>query len=211
MGMRAYWGDLLLPKIHRKTEVSDVFEAPQIHKGIDRASARILSINRNWSAQLAVRTFWSPDADYTAKAHEAYEAAFRAAVLARCEVPYPLFEVEDADMQVLSSVTPITTTTPHGWSTGNVVLVRRLGVGLYTYGAITVTGASTFTIVSQHAIAIGDKVFKVHRYWLYAHLAGTPRTTLKKDKPGNHEAEAVSSFLTVFNPLTPHITANLDA
>lgn len=212
---RVFWGDVLLPKRRLHVDVDDDITPPQVHKGLDRDHALVLSQNDDALQRITVKTFWDPESTYHPIDHERYETLFKETMRARRAAlgPMPLVEVVDRAVVVQTYVAPtVTCATAHGLSTNDWVLIRRSGASLYTLVAVVVTGANTFTIAAAgHAILAADDVLEVTRYWLNAHLVSIPKVSPPdQELGGGSTAEAQAVFLSDAAPITPGVTVTLD-
>lgn len=171
---RAYYGDFRLWR-----EGIDYLERParaavQEFEGVDQDLALVIPSSVNARLEVLVRTLGYPNPVQKDRAgFRAILRAVRAGLQARADRLDPLVWIEDdTTLRVLAAASPsLQTTAPHGYSTGDRLLIRRAGVGLWTLLAATVTGADTFTGsavtgTQLHAIAAGDEVLRVDAYWV---------------------------------------------
>lgn len=177
---RYHWGDLRLWH-HGKTHIVD--DAPtldQVFQGTDRTRVLIVPVSQNDQASIEVHTVGMPHPTQPDQAGvKTQERAMRAAIRSRRAVLYPVaWTVDDTTVKVVGSyAAPTVTCVGHGRATGDVVLIRRAGAGLFSIATVTVTGADTFTIVtvsgaSLHAIAAGDEIHLVEWYMLGCRCVG---------------------------------------
>lgn len=170
---RYFWGDFGLWK-QGDTHVTEEQDLPpQVDHGADQERALVTPLG-NGKLSMEVLCVGAPHpSSKTQKAWRSQYEAIRAAKRARNLRVDPLVWIEDDSLKrtvdTYSGGT-VTTTAAHGRTTGDVVLIRRLGAGLFTLATITVTGASTFTLAaaagtSVHAIAAADDVYVVEAYW----------------------------------------------
>jgi hypothetical protein len=194
---RAYWGDLQLP-----TELQAIVPqmergSLQVHQGVDRDRALIVSTSPNLSFRLDVQCFWEPESDYSKRAFRARERAVQQSLANRAKTAYPVVWIEaDTPTRTVSGFSGSTVTcASHGLSNGDVVLIRRNGVGLYTVSAVGGVTSSTFTVSAGHAIQNGDNIFLVEQYHAGCTFAGM--SPIEPAEHGDYYAEQVSySFAT---------------
>lgn len=171
---RAYYGDFRLWR-----EGIEYLERPsrasvQTFDGVDQDHALVIPSSVNAQLEVSVRCLGYPNPVQRDRAgFRAILRAVRAGLQARADRLDALVWIEDdGTLRTLSGVAgPLQTSTPHGYSTGDVLLIRRAGVGLWTLLSATVVGADTFTGAAVsgtilHALAPGDEVLRVDAYWL---------------------------------------------
>lgn len=163
----AYYGDLKLETELRSIVPSEARGNVQVHIGVDRLRALYVTTSPNYTTPLEVRCFWAPESDFSKTGFRAREMAVREALVARSEELHPVFWIEDDSLSktVGSYSAPSVTSTSHGFSDGDVVLIRRLGSGLYTYGQISNATTNTFDLGDSHGITTGDDIHLVEKYW----------------------------------------------
>lgn len=194
---RYYWGDLLLWKTGLDHEDSgEALGAVQEFGGVDQTQALIVPTSRAWKRKVNVSCFFDPYADaygrYTRASHRANVASLYDALRTRSDTRYPLFYCDDVSGAAVVSTyvgNILTTVAAHGLTTGDVVLIRRNGQDLFTYGSITVTGGSTFTIASSHSILAGDNVLLVNEYWTA--MSYVSQEGIKRQDDGAYYAKEV--------------------
>lgn len=196
---RIYWGDLRLWRTARAVVAGDNRGGMQVYEGIDADDALVMPASPNFSTELECHTLFDPypdaSGDYTRVSFRSCIEAMVLALKARAETRHPLCYIDDVAVAATATTVsgtptgtgPYTITTavnPHGFAVGNVVLIRRLGSGLYTLRAVASTpAANTFTIASQdHSIASGDNILLVHQYWDQMVYAGKGNIGLNPDK-----------------------------
>ena len=167
MPRRAYFGDLLLPD-YLLGIVPEQQRQMQVHPGVDRDYALHVPSSPNVSTRLMVQTLWT-DSNYTKRGFRSMEMVVRAALIARAGATHPVVwvESETPSTTVASSSGAVITTTanPNGFTTGDVVLIRRSGVGLYTLGSVTARTSNSITVAASHTYHAGDTIQLVEAYW----------------------------------------------
>ena len=163
----------------------------QVHQGVDRLRALHIATSPNYSLALEVHCFWAPESDFSKVGFRAREMAVREALIARSESLHPVFWIEDDSLSktVGSYTAPTVTSSSHGFSDGEVVLIRRLGSGLYTYGQISNSTTNTFDLGDSHGITTGDDIHLVEGYWsgmLYQQMS-----RIQPSEHGDYYAESV--------------------
>jgi hypothetical protein len=169
---RYAYGDFLLWREGIGHVEEDVRGDLQVHPGADRTEALVVPASPNFNLQVVVKTLGFPNpASKDQKGWRSTMAALRKGLRARSERADPLVWIEhDLPTRVLSAVAPnLKITGGHGFVNGDVVLIRRLGVGLYSLGTVAVVDADEFNVTSLagalHAIAVNDDVYLVEQYW----------------------------------------------
>lgn len=180
---RYYYGDLRLWQ--HGLEHAEAPSRGQLlsFQGVDQLRALVIPASPNNDLEVGVRCFGAPNpASKTRAGFRAILRAMRAALEARSARGDPLVWVEDdtRSKAVSAYAAPTVTSAAHGLSTGDVVLIRRLGAGLFSLVTVTVTGANTFTVAAVagtalHAIAAADEIHLVEGYWLGMVFAGLDR------------------------------------
>lgn len=182
---RYHWGDLRLWQ-HGKTHiVEDAPTVEQVFQGVDRTRALIVPGSSNDLLSVEVRTLGMPHPTQPDQAGvKTQERAMRAAIRTRRATLYPVvWTVDDTTVKVVGSyAAPTVTCVAHGRSTGDVVLIRRPGAGLYSLATVTYLTADTFSIVtvsgaSLHAIATSDEIHLVEWYLLGCRCVGMSPVT----------------------------------
>lgn len=186
---RAYWGDLRLWYYGRNYVESLERQARIVHTGVDREEAIQIGSNPNFVGQIEIQTVFAPpkvgaSVPYTREAYRAHVAAMMDALKVRAGLAQPgatLCWVEDIDRaRVLSGFSSgtYTTSAAHGMTTGDRVLIRKDSTaGAYSYGTLTSTGASTFTLAAiesgtTYSPASGYDVLLLERAWPTQFLDG---------------------------------------
>jgi hypothetical protein len=169
--MKTYWfGDLRLWKTGQTHEEAGQRRLSMTFDGVDQESALIIGGYGSFVKRLTAMTFFDmhPSLPYTQKGYRALRSAMLDALIERSYRLHPVvYSVEDLlSVQSWSSPT-LTTTTDHGLSVGDRVLIRRIGDGLYTYAAVTVVPNTDEIQLSAvtHAIQPGDDVVIVESCW----------------------------------------------
>jgi hypothetical protein len=139
----------------------------QVHLGVDQDRALVVPTSPNYTTSLDVTCFWAPAADFSKTKFREGEMGVRDALIARSPDVHPLVWIEaDTPAREITSFSGATvTSTSHGLSSSDVVLIRRLGADLYTLGAIGSVTTHTFALAPAHAYANGDDIFKVEAVW----------------------------------------------
>jgi hypothetical protein len=180
--LRAYFQDLKLWGVFKRPKTNDRRTVTQEHQGVDQDTALVIAASPNSSGQLVVVQVWEPDTVPTWLQFRGREKALRLALNARREKKGPVCLVDDANSATVAgvsgSVLTLTATPPYAFQIGDHVLVRRLGVGLYSLVRVEAVGAwPAYTITvsapleaggsdgAAHAYAIGDNVHKVEMAW----------------------------------------------
>lgn len=177
---RYFYGDLRLWQYGL-----DHVEAPmrgQLLKfqGVDQKRALVIPASANNELELKVRCFGAPNpASKTRRGFRAVLRAMRVALEDRSLRADPVVWVEDdaRSKAVTGFATPTITSAGHGFSNGDVVLVRRLGAGLFSLATVGAAAANTFQVTpvagtTLHAIAAADEIHLVEGYWLGMTFAG---------------------------------------
>ncbi len=188
----AFYGDLKLHSELRSIIPSETRGQTQTHQGVDRLRALHITTSPNYSTSLEVHCFWEPESDFSKKGFRSREMAQREALIARSESTHPVFWIEDDTLSktVGSYSAPTVTSAAHGFSNGDVVLIRRLGSGLYTYGTISNVTTNTFDLGDSHGIATGDDIHLVEGYWagmIYGQMGA-----MRPSEHGDYYAEDVT-------------------
>jgi hypothetical protein len=171
---RFYYGDLRLWREAIAPEEQYARTLLQEFQGIDQAKMLVIAASGNAGLDLHARCLGFPNpASKNRRGWVAIKRVLRVAMDARIHRTDPLVWVEDdTTLRVLSGVAgPLMTSAPHPYVTGDVLLIRRVGVGLWSLVTATVVGASTFNAAAVpgtilHAIQPGDEVLRVEAYWL---------------------------------------------
>lgn len=169
---RYFYGDFALWREGIDHEETDRRGALQVHQGADRDFALVVPASPNMTAQVEVRTLGAPHASSKdQKGWRSIAQALRVQLRGRASRGDPLVWVEDdTRMKTVGSfASPTVTSAAHGFSNGDVVLIRRLGVGIYALGTVGSVAANTFVLTliagSLSGIAASDEIHLVEAYW----------------------------------------------
>lgn len=177
--LRAFFQDLKLWGVYLRPTTSDRRQV-QEHEGIDQPYALVIPTSQNHGGTVRVATVWEPGETPTWQKFRARERALRHALYARSDATGPVCIVDDAYKAVVSSfasgVLTLSSTPPYAFQVGDAILVRRLGVGLYTLALVAAVGSwppYTVTLgtvvqsggVPADTIQAGDDVHKVELAW----------------------------------------------
>jgi hypothetical protein len=168
MARLAFYGDLQLGSELRAIVPSQARGNLQVHQGGDRLRALVTAASPNLTTALDVQTFIAPDSTFSKKGFRSYEMAMRGALTSRANRTDPVMWIETSTptRTVGSFASPTVTCNGHGLSNGNVVLIRRSGVGYYTLSTISGVTTNTFVVVSlssSHTITAGDNIYLVEQ------------------------------------------------
>lgn len=177
---RLYYGEFRLWR-----EAYEPQEVPnrgvlQTFQGVDQLEELVVPSSPNHGLELVATCLGFPNpASATTKGWVALARGLRRALWDRSLRMDPLVWVEDdTTLRVLSGVAgPLQTSAAHGYSTGDVLLIRRAGAGLWSLVTATVVGPTTFNAVavtgtSLHALAPGDEVLRAEAWWVSCAFAG---------------------------------------
>lgn len=163
----------------------------QTFQGVDRTRGLVVPNSPNWLLNLEVITAVSPESTYTKAAFRAREIATVNALVARSEAVAPVVWIEDSTKsKTVGSITGTTvTTTGHGFSTGDRVLIRRTGLGLYSVCTVGTTTSNTFVVSgATHTIQAGDDIHLIEEY--HGEMAYTGSDAIQS--PGDYYTESWS-------------------
>lgn len=171
---RAYYGDFRLWREGIEYVERPARASVQEFEGVDQDFALVIPSSVNARLEVLVRCLGYPNPVQRDRAgFRSILRAVRAGMQARADRLDALVWIEDdTTLRTLSGVAgPLQTSAPHGYSTGDVLLIRRAGVGLWTLLTATVVGADTFTGAAVtgtilHALQPGDEVLRVDAYWV---------------------------------------------
>lgn len=146
----------------------------QEFEGVDQEHALVLPASSNTKLELAVRCLGAPNpADKTQKGWRALLRALRRGLVDRSLRSDPLVWIQDDGVSdvVGSYAAPQITANGHPFTNGDVVLVRRAGLGLWSLATVSSAAANTFDVAavagtSLHAIQAADELFLVEEYYL---------------------------------------------
>lgn len=171
---RYYFGDFRLWKAG-DTHVEEPQRAVALeYQGVDQERALIVPSSPNLSLPLRVLCLGEPNpVAANRRGWKALVAALRRGLEARSERADPVVWVEDDSRSKLVTgyAAPTVTSAAHGFSNGDVVLVRRAGPGLWSLATVGAAAANTFTVTAVaggqlHAIQAGDEIHLVEAYYL---------------------------------------------
>lgn len=187
---RYFYGDFRL--YHHGLEHVEVPARGQLlsFQGVDQKRALVIPASANHQLELQVRCFGAPNtASKTRRGFRALLRALRVALEDRSLRADPVVWVEDdsRSKSVTSFGAPTVTSAGHGFSNGDVVLVRRLGAGLFSLATVSNAAANTFDVTAVagtalHAIAAADEIHLVEGYWTGMVFAG-----LEPVQPGEED------------------------
>lgn len=154
-------------------------------QGVDQKRALVIPASANHQLELAVRCFGAPNpASKTRRGFRAILRALRVALEDRSLRADPVVWVEDDSRSkvVGGYAAPTITSVAHGFADGDVVLVRRLGAGLFSLATVSAAAADTFVVTAVagtalHAIAAADEIHLVEGYWAGMVFAGLAPVT----------------------------------
>lgn len=181
---RFYWGDFRLADHAIDHDGDADGEAPQEFTGVDQIRRLVIPGSPNDGFTVGLRALLNSGSGAASRrAFRARHQAMLAALTLRRRRQDPLIWVEDTTRsKVVTSYATgtLTTSAAHGLATGDVVLIRRLGAGLFTLATFTSTAPTTGTLVAVtggqiHAIAALDEVHLVEAYWIGMTLASKPK------------------------------------
>lgn len=177
--LRAFFQDLKLWGVYLRPTTTDRRQVHE-HEGIDQPYALVIPTSPNHGGTVRVATVWEPGDTPTWQTFRARERALRHALYARSDKTGPLCIVDDANKATVSlfssGVITLASTPPYAFQVGDAILVRRLGVGLYTLATVAAIGSwppytVTLGTVIQYGeipadtIQPGDDVHKVELAW----------------------------------------------
>lgn len=171
---RYYFGDVRLHKHGIDHVGAPARRVMQTFDGVDQIRALVLPASASNSRGVRVRCFAAPNAaSPDRKGFRSDLEAMARLLEARSLRSDPLVWIEDDTLSkaVGGYAAPAVTCVAHGRTTGDVVLIRRLGLGLFSLATVTVTGADTFNVAAVagtalHAIAAADEIHLVEEYYL---------------------------------------------
>jgi hypothetical protein len=171
---RLYYGDFRLWREAIEPKERYGRTLLQEFQGIDQPRVLVVPASANAGLDLEARCLGFPNpSSKNRKGWVAVKRALRTGMEARLHRTDPVVWVEDdTRSKNVTSVLGVTiTSNAHGFNNGDVVLVRRLGVGLWSLAVVGGTTANSFTVAavagtSLHAIQAADEVHLVEAYWL---------------------------------------------
>ena len=164
------WREAIAPEEHYARTLLQEFQ------GIDQPRALVIAASGNAGLDLQCRCLGFPNpGSKTKKGWVAVKRGLRVGMDARIHRTDPVVWVEDdTTLRVLTSVggSPLLNVAGgHPYVNGDVVLVRRAGVGLFSLGTVLGATGTAFNISSLmvgiplHAFMAGDEVLLVEAYW----------------------------------------------
>ncbi len=173
----------------------------QTFQGVDRLRGLVIPASPGNLLGLEVRTVGNPNpSTRTRRGFRAIIRAVRVGLEARSARSDPVTWVEDSTVSdsVDSYAAPTVTAAGHTYINGDVVLIRRAGLGLWSLATVSNVGAGVFDVAAVtggqlHAIAGSDEIHLVEAYWLGMVLAGAP--TVAPAGPDHYAMEIRHSFL----------------
>lgn len=175
---RFYYGDFRLWREAIAPEERYARTLLQEFQGIDQPRVLVIAASGNAGLDLEARCLGFPNPDSKNRAGwVAVKRGVRVGMDARIHRTDPLVWVQDdTTLRVLTSVggsPSLNVAGGHPYQNGDVVLIRRAGVGLFSLGTVTGATGTAFDIASVlipglvlHAIQAGDEVLLVEAYWL---------------------------------------------
>ena len=145
--------------------------------GIDQPRVLVIAASGNAGLDLECRCLGFPNpGSKSKKGWVAVKRGLRVGMDARIHRTDPVVWIEDdTTRRVLTSVggsPALHVAGGHPYVNGDVVLVRRAGVGLFSLGTVSGATGTAFDLSSLsvgiplHALAAGDEAFLVEAYWL---------------------------------------------
>lgn len=199
---RIFWGDLPLWRLGRMISVKETRGGLQAYEGIDALNTLVLPTSPNFSTELECHTLFDPYADasgdYTRASFRATVDAMLEAITLRSYSRAPVCWIEDySDTTVNRAVTNVSGSTltvgTNSFANNDWVLVRRLGVGLWTLSQVSNRTSTTVDVTLTHAATTSDEVLLVSQFWKNMVCLGMGDLGFGKD--GGHYAEdAVYTF-----------------
>lgn len=193
---RYYFGDLRLWQLGLDHVEAGDRAGNLSFEGVDRKRRLVIPASPNVGLELLVRCVGSPNpASVDRKGFRAALRAMRVALEDRADRADPVVWIEDdrRSKTVTGWAAPTVTCAAHGYANGDVVLVRRLGAGLWSLATVSNVAAGTFDLTAVtgtalHAIAAADEIHLVEGYWL-----GMVASSPERVEPGEEDwwAEAI--------------------
>lgn len=212
---RYFHGDLRLYH-HGEDHVEEPLRAPpQEHQGVDQDRIYLVPSSPSHSLNVHVSCLAVPNsAAVTAAGWKAQVAALRRAREARAERLDPLVWVarDDLSTAVSAWAAPNLTCPGNTYGIGDVLLVRRLGVGLWSLVSVTgvpgggVVAVAAVSPTALHAIQNGDEVHLVEAY--YQGMAWTQLEPIGPGRFGGWVSERLSYGFRGAGLLTYNRTAS---
>ncbi len=175
----------------------------QEFQGVDQTHGLMIPASSNTTLRIRVRTFGAPNpSSIDRKGFRSVLAQVRAGLVARSLRADPLVWIEDDTVTdtVTSFAGSTITAAGHPFADGDVVLVRRLGVGLWSLATVSAAGAGGFDVTAVgtttlHAIQPADEIYRVEGYYLGAIAEGID-TVPPKDDGDFYADELAYTFAT---------------
>lgn len=210
---RFYFGDFRLWKAADTFDAAPTRLPVQEHVGVDQD--RVLVVSNTLGAGVVLTALCAGEPNPVARNQRGWKslsAALRAGLEARGTRKDPFVWVADdtRSKAVTSYAAPTVTRAAHGFSNGDVLLVRRAGVGLWSLVTVSGAAAGTFDVAavtgtSLHAIAGGDELHLVEAYHLGMAYVGLQGSGL--DPRGDWLAERIAYTFRGSGRYTYHRTA----
>jgi hypothetical protein len=174
---RVYYGDLRLWREGIAPEERYGRILLQEFQGIDQARVLVIAASANAGLDLEVRCLGFPNPSAkNRRGWIAVKRALRVAMDARIHRTDPVVWIEDdTTRRVVTSYggsPAVNVAGGHPHANGDVVLIRRLGVGLFSLGTVMNATGTAFDVASVlmpglplHAIQAGDEILLVEAYW----------------------------------------------
>ncbi len=174
---RVYYGDFRLWREAMAPEEHYARTQLQEFQGVDQPRLLVIAASANAGLDLECRCLGFPNpGSKTRSGWLAVKRGLRLGMDARIHRTDPVVWVDDdTTLRVLTAVggsPAYEVAGGHPYANGDVVLVRRAGVGLFSLGQVLNATATAFDLSSLlvgipvHAIQIGDEVLLVEAYWL---------------------------------------------
>jgi hypothetical protein len=173
---RLYYGDFRLWREAIAPEERYGRTLLQEFQGIDQPRVLVIAASGNAALDLEARCLGFPNPSAkNRKGWVAVKRALRVAMEARIHRADPVVWVEDdTTLRVVTGLGApfVQVAGGHPYVNGDVVLIRRAGVGLFTLGTVmnatgTAFDVSSLTVgIPVHPIQAGDHVLLVEAYWV---------------------------------------------
>jgi len=173
---RFYYGDFRLWREAIAPEERYGRTVLQEFQGVDQPRALVIAASANAGLDLECRCLGFPNPSAkNRRGWVAIKRGVRVGMEARLHRTDPVVWIEDdTTRRVLTSVggsPALNVAGGHPYINGDVVLVRRAGVGLFSLGTVSGATGTAFNVSSLmvgiplHALAAGDETFLVEAYW----------------------------------------------
>ena len=218
---RIYYGDLRLWRTGRYIEAKRPRGGMQVYEGIDSKDALVLPTSPNYNTELECHTLFDPTADangdFTRFSLQSIVDAMSEALVARSAARAPVCWIEDSsDTTVNRSISAVAggllTVGSNSFANNDWVLVRRLGVGLWTLSQVSGRTATQITVTAAHPITTSDTVMLVHQFW--KNMVFDSNQGIGVGKDGGHFSDDVTYPFKGTCPAAyrySRLTVNLDA